>query len=50
MTIYTVPILAGNGYRLFGEIDTPTLWRITWHETTDLSNIARTVYITINEE
>lgn len=25
MTIYTVPILAGNGYRLFGEIGTPTL-------------------------
>lgn len=50
MTIHTVPILAGNGYRLFSEIDTPTLWRITWPETTEKSNVTRVVYESVGEE
>ncbi len=44
MTIYTIPILAGNGYQLFSEIDTPALWRITSHKTPGTSNITRTSY------
>lgn len=44
MTIYTIPILAGNGYRLFSEIDTPALWHLVSHTFTDSSNISRVVY------
>ena len=44
MTMYTIPILAGNGYRLFSEISTQTPWRVTWPETTEKSNVTRVVY------
>jgi len=44
LTIYTIQILAGNGYRLFNEITTPTLRKVIRYETTDKPNIKHVVY------
>ena len=50
MVIYTVPILAGNGNKLFDNISSPTIWRIAPNNTSSISNITRTTYVAIDEE
>ena len=50
MVIYTVPILAGNGNKLFDNISSLTIWRIAPNNTSSISNITRTTYVAIDEE
>lgn len=50
MTIYTIPILAGNGYQLFSETTTPALWHLVSHDTPESSNISKVVYEAIYKQ